>query len=150
ANKLIAEIDASREPNLSNFIAAIGVPEVGPTVARDIARHFKTFDAVLNADPDDLQDVEGVGETMATEIHAFFQSEQNRQAIESLREHVDVQPVQETAGEELSNLTIVFTGSIEGWTRDELRELIERHGGSHRARCLPKRITLSWDQIPVR
>ncbi|MGB9987028.1 NAD-dependent DNA ligase LigA [Salarchaeum japonicum] len=131
ATNLVEELEASTNPSLAEFLAAIGIPEVGPTVARDLARHFGGLDAVLDASENDLREVDGVGETVAGEIREFFENERNREVIERLRErgvtpHVEA----EETGSELDGLTIVFTGSVADWTRDELETLVESHGGN--------------------
>ena len=131
AENLLAEIDDSREPPLSDFLVALGVPEVGPTTAWNIAHHFGTFEAVMDASVDDLLAVEDVGEVVAQEIYDFFRSERNREVVASLREHdVSPQDADATGGDELENLTFVFTGALEGLTRDEAEELVERHGAN--------------------
>jgi DNA ligase (NAD+) len=131
ATKLIEEIESSKSPPLADFLAAIGISEVGPTLARDLAQHFGTLEGVLEAEKADLQAVEGVGETVASRIRTFLETPENRAVIRRLRERgVDPQPASETGGDELDGLTVVFTGSVEGWTRDDLEDLIERHGGS--------------------
>ena len=130
ARNLLKAIDASREPELAALLSAIGVPEVGRTTAVDIARHFGTLDAIMDADEEALRDVDGIGESVAGEIVGFFENERNRETIEDLRAAgVDPQPA-ETAGEALEGLTFVFTGTLEGVTRAEAQELVESHGGS--------------------
>lgn len=129
AQNLIDEIDASRTPRLEDFLAAIGIPEVGPTVASDLARHFETIDAIIAAGPEELKAVDGVGPAVADEIRAFLESEENRAAIAALREHVDVQAAEGDQDDMLAAFTIVFTGSVDGWSRSELTELVESHGG---------------------
>ena len=131
ATNLVEELEASKDPSLAEFLAAIGIPEVGPTVARDLARHFGGLDAVLDASEDGLREVGGVGETVASEVREFFENERNREVIDRLRErgvtpHVEA----EETGSELDGLTIVFTGSVADWTRDELETLVESHGGN--------------------
>ena len=131
AQNLLEELEASKAPPLASFLAAIGIPEVGPTVARDLARHFGTLEAVMNASTAELQAVEGVGETVASRVRDFFENEGNRQVITRLRAAgVDPEPAETAGGEELDGLTVVFTGSVEGWTRDDLQDLVENHGGS--------------------
>ncbi|MFB6141918.1 MAG: NAD-dependent DNA ligase LigA [Halorientalis sp.] len=131
ARTVIDQLEASKDPPLADFLTAIGIPEVGPTTARTLARHFGTLDAVMDADEDALRDVEDVGPVVARHIHGFFRDERNRAVIERLRERgVEPQAAEGAAGEELSDLTVVFTGRVEGWTRDDLQDLVERHGGS--------------------
>jgi DNA ligase (NAD+) len=130
ARKIVDQLEATKQPPLATFLSSIGIPEVGPTVARTLASHFGTLDAVMNADADALQDVEDVGPVVADHVSEFFET--NRAVIERLRER-GVEPqsaAQSTGGDELAELTIVLTGSIEDWTRDELTDLVERHGGS--------------------
>ncbi|WP_178915657.1 NAD-dependent DNA ligase LigA [Natronomonas gomsonensis] len=130
AENLIEELAASTEPPLADFLSALGVPEVGPTTAGDIAREFGTLDAVMDASAEELRAVEGIGETVASEIEEFFDSERNREVIADLRAH-GVEPQEaETAGDALEGLTFVFTGSLEGMTREEAQELVEVNGGS--------------------
>jgi DNA ligase (NAD+) len=130
ADNLIGELERSREPELADFLVAIGVPEVGPTVARDLARHFGSFDAVREAPREELREVEGIGEVVADEIREFFDSERNREVLAGLLEHVDPREVDAETGDALEGLTFVFTGALEGYTRSEAEELVERNGGS--------------------
>ncbi|MFB6219289.1 MAG: NAD-dependent DNA ligase LigA, partial [Halobacteriaceae archaeon] len=127
ADSLLAAIDASREPPLADFLAAVGIPTVGPTVAAGIARHFGTVEAVRAADEDDLQAVDGVGPETARRVATFF--EENAPEMERLLARVDPRPAR-AAGDELADLTVVFTGSVEGYSRDDLESLVEDHGGS--------------------
>ncbi|MFQ3319993.1 MAG: DNA ligase (NAD+) [Natronomonas sp.] len=130
AENLVEELERSTEPPLSDFLSALGVPEVGSATAADLARHFGTLDAVMDASAEELKAVEGIGPTVAEEIAEFFDSERNREVIAQLRAH-GVEPQEaETEGEALEGLTFVFTGSLEGLTREEAQELVERNGGS--------------------
>ncbi len=130
ADNLIDAIDASREPPLADFLSALGVPEVGQTTAADVAREFGTLEAVLSASAEEFENVDGIGPVVASEIAGFFDGERNRETVEDLlASGVDPQPA-ETTGESLDGLTFVFTGSLDGLTREEARALVERHGGS--------------------
>ena len=131
ATNLLTEVDAAREPPLPDFLAAIGVPEVGPSTAKALAREFGDLGSVMAADTDELQTVADVGPTVAREIRDFFDSTRNREVIEQLRERgVDPQPVEIDGGDELAGLTFVFTGSLDEFPRSEAQELVETHGGS--------------------
>jgi DNA ligase (NAD+) len=120
AENLLEELEASRDPDLGNFLVAIGVPEVGPTVARDLARHFGSFEAVRRASRGELQEVGGIGGVVAGEIREFFDSERNREVLGGLLGHVDPREVDVETGDALEGLTFVFTGSLEGYTRTEV------------------------------
>lgn len=130
ARNLLSELEGSKEPPLATFLSAIGIPEVGPTVARQLARHFGTLDAIVNADEATLREVEDVGPSVAAHVRGFFANERNREAIRRLRDRgVEPQPMDVAGGDELEGFTVVFTGSVAGWTRDELQRLVERNGG---------------------
>ena len=130
AANLLSELEAAREPDLAAFLVAIGVPEVGPTVARDLARHFGSFDAVREASREELREVEGIGEVVAGEIREFFDSERNRAVLAGLLEHVTPQETDVETGDALEGLTFVFTGALDGYTRSEAQALVERNGGA--------------------
>ncbi|SDC66094.1 NAD-dependent DNA ligase LigA [Natrinema hispanicum] len=134
AANLLSEIEASREPQLAEFISALGIPHVGPTTARELAREFGTFGAFRTAaedEPDRLEGVSDVGDTVAETIHDFFTSEANAVVVDDILEHVSPQEADTGAGgDELDGLTFVFTGSLEGMTRGEAQDLVEAHGAN--------------------
>ncbi|ELY78584.1 NAD-dependent DNA ligase LigA [Natrinema pallidum] len=133
AENLLAEIDASREPPLPDFLSALGIPLVGPTTARELAREFGTVEAFREAaetDPERLERVSDVGDTVAETIHEFFLSEANAAVVDDVLEHVSPQAVAIDTGDELAGLTFVFTGSLEDMTRGEAQDLVETHGAN--------------------
>ena len=127
--KLVAALDATREPELDDFITALGIREVGPTVARSLAREFQTFNALRTASGSDLQSVTDIGPVTVDRILDFFDSSGNTDVLERLLTHVTPQEVEETGGTEFEDMTIVFTGSLPNFTRGDATELIEREGG---------------------
>ncbi|ELY54764.1 NAD-dependent DNA ligase LigA [Natronolimnohabitans innermongolicus] len=134
AENLLSEIESAREPPLSDFLSALGIPHVGPTTARELAREFGTFEAFRETaedDPERLEGVDDVGETVAAQLHEFFASEANADAVDDLLEHVSPQESDlESSGDALEGLTVVFTGSLEGVTRGEAQETVETHGAN--------------------
>ena len=130
ADNLLSAVESSREPPLADFLVALGVPEVGPTVARDLAREFGTFETVRTASREELETVDGIGEIVAGEIREFFDSEQNEAVIAGLLAHVSPQPADTETGDALAGETFVFTGSLSKMTRSEAQDLVERHGGN--------------------
>ena len=129
AQNLLDEIAASRNPRLSAFLSAIGIPKVGPATARDLAGEFGSLDGVMAASREDLESVPDVGPTVADQIREFFDSDRNEAVIEDLRDYVDPESEETGGGDELDGLTVVFTGSLDR-PRDELADLVERHGGN--------------------
>ena len=133
AAKLLAELDATREPELADFVAALGIQEVGPELAGRLARHFETFDALRTAAENEdlaaLTSVDGVGEAVATQLVDFFASDANAAVLDGLLAHVDPREAEGVAGEELEGLTFVFTGSLSA-SRSAFEDVVESHGGS--------------------
>jgi DNA ligase (NAD+) len=131
AENLVEELEAATEPPLADFLTALGVPEVGPTTATNLARSFGTLGALIDASEEELRAVEDVGPTVAGEIREFFDSERNREVIAQLRDRgVEPRAADVEVGEQLAGVTFVFTGSLERYTREEAQELVERHSAS--------------------
>ena len=130
AENLLAALDGTRDPPLDDFLAGLGIPDVGATTARALATHFGDLDALLAADEADLRAVDDVGPAVAESIRAFLDSEENRDAIERLRERgVDPEPVRADSGDALDGLTFVFTGSL-STTRGDAQAHVEAHGAN--------------------
>ncbi|GAA0725736.1 DNA ligase (NAD+) [Halorubrum trapanicum] len=134
AENLIAELDATRDPPLDDFLAGLGIPDVGATTARALAAHFGTLDALLDADEAALREVDDVGPEVAASIRTFLDREENRAAIDGLRERgVDPEPFETDAADgptdALDGLTFVFTGSL-SVPRSEAQTHVEAHGAS--------------------
>ncbi|RLM90978.1 NAD-dependent DNA ligase LigA [Halobellus sp. Atlit-38R] len=130
AQNLVDAVAATTSPPLSDFLVALGIPEVGESTARNLAATFGDLDAVMDASEADLRAVDDVGPTVAARIHDFFANEQNRAVVTGLRElGVEPESVASTGGDELDGLTFVFTGSL-SVTRADAQEVVERHGGT--------------------
>ncbi|MFW6175837.1 MAG: NAD-dependent DNA ligase LigA [Acidobacteriota bacterium] len=132
ARNLVEAIERSSEVELHRFLYGLGIPEVGTATARDLADHFRSFDAIRNASAEELQEVPGVGPRMAEEITAFFADEHHREVLDRLLDGrvtlVEPPPREEAGPQPLEGLTMVFTGSLERFTRSEAKELAQAHG----------------------
>ncbi|MFW6067114.1 MAG: NAD-dependent DNA ligase LigA [Myxococcota bacterium] len=127
AKKLVDAIRTSSKVELARFLYGLGIPEVGEKVARDLAEHFGTMEALREADEEALQQVAGVGPRMADQIVGFFRDERNAQVLaELLRRMRIIAPAQKA--EELAGLTFVLTGSMERMSRADAKKLLEAHG----------------------
>ena len=134
AANLIAELDATHDPPLDDFLAGLGVPDVGATTAQALAAHFGTLDSLLDADETVLREVDDVGPEVAASIRTFLDREENRAAIDGLRERgVDPEPFEGDAGDgptdALDGLTLVFTGSL-SVPRSAAQAHVEAHGAN--------------------
>lgn len=128
--KLLAELDESKRVELRRFIYALGVPEVGTKVARDLASHFRSLERLMDASREELAEVSGVGPKMAEAIRGFFEDERNRKLVGELLD-AGIEPVPPKRKEDLPlrGKTFVFTGSLEGLTRGEAKDRVESLGG---------------------
>ena len=132
AQNLAAGIRASKTAELWRLIHGLGIPGVGASSAKDLARHFRGVHALVAASEAELIALEGVGEKTARAIRAFFNEPANSILIDELRD-LGVEPtppVRATgAAASLEGRTFVLTGTLEGMTRDEAAARIEAAGG---------------------
>ena len=126
---LRAAIDGAREIELGRFLTAIGIPDVGKTTAKLLAKHFGNLDALRAATMDDLIAIDGIGEVMAREIVSFFQNARNVAVIENLLGYITIKhTVKSTKTTEITGKKIVLTGTLAKYGRDAAREILERMG----------------------
>ncbi|MGS1105986.1 NAD-dependent DNA ligase LigA [Achromobacter anxifer] len=130
ADNLVAAIDKARAPGLNRLLYALGIRHVGETTARDVARHFGSIDAIMDADEEALSSVPDVGPVVAASIRRFFAEQHNRDVIEQLKSQ-GVNPVAEAAPQAttLAGKTFVLTGTLPNWTREEASMRIQAAGG---------------------
>ena len=130
ARKLARAVSDASEPDLPRFLYALGVPEVGAAVARDLAHHFGSIERIRQAEVEALVEVDGIGEVMARQIHDFFAEPRNAHVLDALLDG-RVRPSRSEGTPQqggLMGLTFVFTGSLQSLSRSEAQELVERHG----------------------
>jgi DNA polymerase-3 subunit epsilon len=131
-DKVLAGVEASRRRPLARLIAALNIPHVGVSTALLLAEHFGNIEAVQAAGVEQLQEIPGIGPELAESIHTFMTSEQGRQTIDDLRA-VGVnlaQPRTQTDGPRpFAGMSIVVTGTLEGFSRKEIQDLITKLGG---------------------
>ncbi len=132
ANALVAGIARGARSPLHRFLFGLGIPEVGATVARQLARHFGNLAALRTADAEALTAVEGVGPIMAEAIRGFFGEPHNVELLDRLldgRLHLEEgEPAAAVSGA-LDGKRFVLTGALDGFTRDEAKRAIEGLGG---------------------
>lgn len=132
AENLVAGIQARRRTELRRFLFGLGIPEVGATVARDLAQHFGSLAALQAADREALEAMHGIGPRMSEAITAFFADPRNAAAVEALAGEMEALEVEEEAGAggPLEGLSIVFTGTLETMTRGAAKKLVEAAGAT--------------------
>jgi len=130
ATNLIDAIHARRTVLLDRFLFGLGIPEVGTTVARDLALHFRSLEAVRSASGEELETVDGIGPKMSEAITTFLEDARNREAIDHiLARGVEPRPPEGPARTELAGKKFVFTGTLERHSRSQAKKLVEAAGG---------------------
>lgn len=132
AENLIRAIDQARRPELGRLLFALGIRHVGETTARDLAQHFGSLEAIMQADEEALLAVRDVGPVVAGSVVRFFAEAHNREIVHALIK-AGVEPVQEQTRQGgnlvLDGKTLVLTGTLPNWTRDEATRHIMAAGG---------------------
>jgi len=129
---LLNSIEDSKKRDLSRFIYAIGIPNVGERTARDLANKFKSFDNLRNASVDQLVDIDDIGLIIAENIVEFFHDDNINSAINTLlSKGIKLnEKVNDNISNKLDGKTFVITGTIENYKRDDIKVLIENNGGT--------------------
>jgi DNA ligase (NAD+) len=131
AQKLLDRIGRSKETTLARFLNALGIPQVGEATAGMLAEHFGSLRALMDADPQRLQETPSIGASMAEDIYAFFHQQHNREVIEALlRAGVRPAAPRRRAATAISGRTFVLTGSLESMTRDEAKTRLVELGAT--------------------
>lgn len=130
-DNLLAGIEASKQQPFSKVLFGLGIRHVGETVAKRLVNHFGSIDTLANASHEELLAVEDIGEKIVESIQAYFSSSQNHQMIQALKEFGLTMELKKTAqlSHQLEGKTIVVSGVFERISRNDLKQLIEDHGG---------------------
>ncbi|WP_442951981.1 NAD-dependent DNA ligase LigA [Orrella sp. JC864] len=130
AENLVAALDKARRPTLGRLLFALGIRHVGETTARDTARHFGSLEKIMQASEQEMLAVPDVGPVVAGSLHRFFQEPHNREIVAALLEQ-GVAPQAEAAaqGSSLAGKTLVLTGTLPTWTREQATRHIMDAGG---------------------
>jgi DNA ligase (NAD+) len=132
AENLIQGIEKSKNIPFERVLYALGIRYVGETVAKKLAKHYKSIDAIAQASMMDLILVDEIGDKIAQSVIQFFDNQENRLIIERLKQYgVQLESGAEEAllSEKLKGKTFVVSGVFELYSRDELKKAIEDNGG---------------------
>lgn len=135
AENIIRSIETSKQVPFHRVLFALGIRFVGETTAKYLAAHFRSLDAVMNASSEELVQAEEVGPKIAEAIADYFADEDNRRIIERLRS-AGLQfeaEARERRSDMLAGKNFVISGVFENHSRDQLKEMIEVHGGKNLA-----------------
>ncbi len=130
-DKLIKAIDASRKADMASFLYGLGIAGFGVANAKLIVKAYKSdFSAIMNAVPEDLVEIDQVGDVLARDFSAYFKDMDNRAEVERLLSEIEFVIEENTSEQDLEGMTFVITGSLETYpNRDALKKEIEDRGG---------------------
>ncbi len=131
AKNLLAAIEASKRRPFARVLFALGIEEVGEVTGRNLAQRFRNIDALLAAEPQEIEQTHGIGEKMAASIHAQLHDERMRELIADLRASGLQFATEGPAPSEgpLNGRTLVLTGTLPDWSREQATERIMAAGG---------------------
>ncbi|MFL6206556.1 MAG: NAD-dependent DNA ligase LigA [Acidimicrobiales bacterium] len=132
-DKLIEGIRAGARRPLERLLVALNIRHVGPTVAKELARHLRTIEGVQQAPAEQIAGIAGIGPTIAAAVRAWFDTPRNAELVRSLielgvRQDTDLAEPAAGASLALAGHTFVITGTLAGFTRDEAKEQLEALG----------------------
>ncbi|MFF0148703.1 DNA ligase (NAD+) [Amycolatopsis sulphurea] len=130
ARKLLSNLDSAKDRPLWKVIVALSIRHVGPTAAQALAREFGSVQRIEEASEEELADVDGVGPTIAHAVQEWFEVGWHREIVEKWR-NAGVRMAEErddSVPRNLEGLSIVVTGSLDGFSRDEAKEVIMARG----------------------
>ena len=135
-DNLLAGIEKSKQQPVWRLITGLNIRHVGTRGSQILAEEFGTLDKIMEQSVEELSAVEEIGPVIAESVHQFFQSEVGRETISELKEFglnmgtpVIERKKESTASGVLAGKTLVVTGTLSRFTRDEIHELIRDHGG---------------------
>jgi DNA ligase (NAD+) len=133
AHNIITGIQESKKRPFERVLFALGIRHVGETLAKKIARAARSIDHLQKMSIEELTQIEDVGETIAHSIKEYLSKPQNQEIIRRLKQHGLQFEIEGDVhqSDKLKGLTIVISGTFKRWSRDELKELIERNGGKN-------------------
>jgi DNA ligase (NAD+) len=133
AENLMEEIEGSKRKPFSRVLYALGIPGIGFVNAESLAEHFGTMDALLEAQPEDIVDAEGIGPILAEQIYEELSEDRTRMLIERLRKaglRMELDPSERRRqGGPLDGKTLVLTGTLPNLSREQATRLIRLAGG---------------------
>ena len=131
AENMLRAVDQSRNPTLARLIYALGIRNVGTHLADVLAKHFGSVENLANQNMEDLTAVHEIGPIVAESIKNFFHNPKNLIVLEKLKEGGVIFPVRAAEKQELplSGKSFVLTGSLDAFTRDEARKVVQDLGG---------------------
>ncbi|MFW6008547.1 MAG: NAD-dependent DNA ligase LigA, partial [archaeon] len=128
-NNLLNQIKKSKNNNLDEFLFGLGIRHLGRERARELAKYYNIKELIKNVDKKDLLEIEDFGDQVVNSIIKFFNNDKNVKEVKEILNYTgDFEKLE--SDDELEEITFVFTGSVEGYSRTELKNIIEKKGGN--------------------
>ena len=131
AARAISAIDRSKQQPFARVLFGLNIPKIGWVLARNLARHFGTVDALVTATQEDLEQAEGIGPDRAELVAEWFADEENRRLVSELRDlglTLTSGAAEQPVAGPLSGTQYVITGTLEGYTREQAKAALEALG----------------------
>jgi DNA ligase (NAD+) len=131
AQNILAALEKSKQTTLPRFLFGLGIRHVGEATAKDLARHFGSLDAIMDASEAQLLQVNDVGPVVARSLRTFFEQPHNREVVQQLRACGVTWPEGaplERAAQPLAGMTVVITGTLPSLSREQAKERLEAAG----------------------
>lgn len=129
-SNILSSIERARTVTLPRFIIALSIDNVGEETARLLAERFGTIDALAVASTEELQTIDGVGEVVARSVHDWFSDPIKKALLKRLSHEVVIEKERERVAGFFSGKTVVLTGTLEHFSRDEAAEIVRGQGGT--------------------
>ncbi|MBN2675980.1 MAG: NAD-dependent DNA ligase LigA, partial [Alphaproteobacteria bacterium] len=127
---LLSAIESHKTISFDRFLYSLGIPQVGIVLSETLAQKYSTLSDLENESENDLTQIDGVGENIAHEIKTYLTHPKTRSLIQKLNEILKITPLaqKEITQSTFTNKRIVLTGTLEKMSREEARELLQKHG----------------------
>jgi DNA ligase (NAD+) len=134
AENIIKSIEESKNVEFKRVLFATGIRFVGETTAKKIVEKLNSIDRIMSASQDELLQIDEIGERIAQSIIKYFANAKNREIIQRLRDaglQMEAKENVEKISDRLKGMSFVVSGTFNSYSRDELKQIIEKHGGKN-------------------
>ncbi len=128
-DNLLESIEKAKNVSLPRFLTSLSIPQVGEETAYDVARHFKSIDAIERASIEEFRAIYGVGEVVAQSFVDWFASKENKKLVKDILKNITIIVEQTNDARPLEGKSFVFTGSMKNLDRDTAQAMVRAKGG---------------------
>lgn len=129
-DNLLGSIDKARKVTLARLLVGLSIPQVGEETAIDLSRQFKTIEKLRVAEFNELENLPGVGPIIGKSVVDFFKNKDNRKVLDNLLKQIKIEKESTNTSGKLKGKRFVVTGTLDKYSRDEIKDLIRKNGGA--------------------